>query len=93
MRRARGLTGDARQLTRMKPHGRIAACGSVSGYNSDPAKQPGLKNWFEVVSNRIQIHGFIVLDAAAKFGEYMKVRPSPPATPLSEAVTKGQCAL
>ena len=47
-------------LTRMKRHGRVAACGAVSNYNtSDPT---GLKNWFEVISNRIELKGFIIYD-------------------------------
>lgn len=50
-------------LTRMKKHGRIAACGAVAEYNSsDPT---GIKNWFEVISNRIEIKGFIILDFLA----------------------------
>ncbi|KAI1383460.1 NAD(P)-binding protein [Hypoxylon trugodes] len=47
-------------LTRVKRHGTIAVCGHVSGYNSDEAM--GLKNWFEIVSSRITIRGFIMLD-------------------------------
>lgn len=47
-------------LTRMKKGGRVAACGAVANYNkSDPT---GLKNWFEVISNRIEIRGFIIID-------------------------------
>ena len=47
-------------LTRMKRHGRIAACGAVAEYNIEEPR--GLKNWFEVISNRIQIRGFIIFD-------------------------------
>jgi NADPH-dependent curcumin reductase CurA len=50
-------------LTRIARHGRIAACGSVATYNSPGAQ--GLKNWFEVIANRIEIKGFIVVDAIA----------------------------
>ena len=47
-------------LTRMKRHGRVAACGAVADYNkSDPT---GLKNWFQVISNRIELKGFIIYD-------------------------------
>jgi NADPH-dependent curcumin reductase CurA len=48
-------------LTRMKRYGRIAACGSIATYN-DPGSQ-GIKNWFEIITNRIEIKGFIVTDA------------------------------
>jgi NADPH-dependent curcumin reductase CurA len=48
-------------LTRMAKHGRVAACGSVATYNA-PGSQ-GIKNWFEIIANRIQIQGFIVIDA------------------------------
>jgi NADPH-dependent curcumin reductase CurA len=47
-------------LTRMKKHGRVAACGAITDYNN--SKPRGLTNWFEVVTNRIEIKGFIVLD-------------------------------
>lgn len=47
-------------LTRLKKHGNIAVCGAVGSYNSD---QPmTLKNWFEVISGRYNIRGFIMLD-------------------------------
>ncbi|KAL2830513.1 hypothetical protein BDW59DRAFT_158428 [Aspergillus cavernicola] len=54
-------------LTRMKRHGRIAACGSISNYNTpDPV---GVKNFFDVISNRLHIHGLIVLDYVHKFSD------------------------
>lgn len=47
-------------LKRMATHGRIAACGAIADYNSRaPA---GLKNYFEIISMRLQIRGLIVLD-------------------------------
>jgi len=55
-------------LTRMKTHGRIAACGSISGYNSESTPY-GIKNWFEVITNRIEIKGFIVIDYLSKMQE------------------------
>ncbi|KAH7374265.1 hypothetical protein BKA66DRAFT_171221 [Pyrenochaeta sp. MPI-SDFR-AT-0127] len=48
-------------LTRVKPFGRIAACGAVSTYNS--MGESGIKNWFEIIVNRIEVKGFIVTDA------------------------------
>ena len=50
-------------LTRMKKNGRIAACGAVSDYNK--SEWTGLKNWFEIISNRIEIKGFIIMDFLA----------------------------
>ncbi|KAH6900583.1 hypothetical protein B0T10DRAFT_571157 [Thelonectria olida] len=47
-------------LTRVKKGGHIAVCGAVSGYNSD--EPMALRNWFELISMRITIRGFIMLD-------------------------------
>lgn len=54
-------------FTLMAQHGRIAQCGAISGYNaeSDPYH---MKNYFYVVSQRIKVEGFIVLDAVQKPG-------------------------
>ena len=47
-------------LGRIARYGRVAACGAISAYNtSDPY---GIKNWFEIISMRIQVRGFIVTD-------------------------------
>ena len=40
----------------------MAACGEVSNYNKSASTRDGLKNWFEVISMRLQIRGFIVND-------------------------------
>ncbi|KAF2652699.1 NAD(P)-binding protein [Lophiostoma macrostomum CBS 122681] len=48
-------------LTRVKRFGRIAACGSVATYNS--LREGGLKNWTEIILNRLQVKGFIITDA------------------------------
>ena len=47
-------------LKRMAKHGRIAACGAISNYNK--STPDGLKNYFEIISMRLQILGFIVFD-------------------------------
>ncbi|KXG45974.1 uncharacterized protein PGRI_048300 [Penicillium griseofulvum] len=54
-------------LTRMKRHGRIAVCGTISNYNTP--NPTGIKNFFEVVSMRINITGFIVTDYIHKLGD------------------------
>ncbi|EKD14672.1 uncharacterized protein L3040_000195 [Drepanopeziza brunnea f. sp. 'multigermtubi'] len=51
-------------LTRVKRHGTIAVCGAVSEYNTDEPMK--LKNWFELVSGRFTIRGFIMLDYMEK---------------------------
>ncbi|KAF2769458.1 NAD(P)-binding protein [Teratosphaeria nubilosa] len=56
-------------LTRMARNGRVAACGAISEYNNSPERTTGLKNWFEIISMRIQIKGFIVLDYLHKTEE------------------------
>lgn len=41
-------------------HGRIIACGSISGYNSKPEDRYGVKNMFYVVTKHLRMKGFIV---------------------------------
>lgn len=60
-------------LTRMAKHGRVAACGAISNYNSSGEALTGLKNWFEIISMRIEIKGFIVLDFADKFAQDIEI--------------------
>ena len=48
-------------LTRLKRHGRVAACGAIATYNN-LGQGEGLKNWYEIISNRLEIRGFIVTD-------------------------------
>jgi len=58
-------------LTRMALHGRVVACGAISEYNSSEGTV--LKNYFEVISMRIQIRGMIVLDYVHKMQEVMGI--------------------
>ncbi len=48
-------------LACMRTNGRIAACGSISRYN-DETPSPGPRNLFLIVTQRLTIRGFIVLD-------------------------------
>jgi hypothetical protein len=43
----------------LRPFGRVAACGSISGYN-DPT--PGPRNMAMIIGKRLTIKGFIVSD-------------------------------
>ncbi|KAG1841051.1 hypothetical protein C8R48DRAFT_781506 [Suillus tomentosus] len=49
-------------IPRIKQHGRIAACGAISGYNKDVGKPTMGTTWIEVVTNRLSIKGFIIVD-------------------------------
>lgn len=40
-------------------HGRVVACGFIAGYNGDNG--PPLRNWWNVVSMKLRIEGFVVL--------------------------------
>ena len=56
-------------LARMNLHGRVACCGAVSQYDTStpapgPAGVPGL-----LVTRRLRMEGFIVMDYADRFGE------------------------
>lgn len=63
-------------LTRVARFGRIVACGGISNYNtsgdSSNPKHVGIKNWMEIVTNRIQVSGFIIMDLGPKLPEYTK---------------------
>lgn len=49
-------------LTRMARHGRVAVCGLISMYNQPKTEAYGVKSWFDVVSMRIKLEGFVVYD-------------------------------
>jgi NADPH-dependent curcumin reductase CurA len=53
-------------LTRLGMHGRVVACGAISDYNSE--EKYAIKNWFDVVTMRLNIKGFIVIDFTKDFG-------------------------
>jgi NADPH-dependent curcumin reductase CurA len=54
-------------LTLTKVHGTIVACGAISGYN-DPTKLL-VKNWGEIIVNRLTVKGFIVSDFRDQFAD------------------------
>jgi len=57
-------------LFALRPFGRVVACGSISRYN-DAAPQPGPRNLALIVSKRLRVEGFIILDHWARFGEFV----------------------
>ncbi len=48
-------------LSALRMHGRIAACGGISGYNAETPR-PGPSNLFNVIIKRLTMRGFIVSD-------------------------------
>jgi NADPH-dependent curcumin reductase CurA len=56
----------------MADFGRIAACGSIAGYN-ETAPVPGPRNLAMLVSKRLTIRGFIVSDQYDAASEYFRV--------------------
>ena len=69
-------------FTKMARYGRIAACGAISNYNNSPERTTGLKNWFEVISMRLEVQGFIVLDYMSKVPQALEV--------LNKALSEGK---
>jgi NADPH-dependent curcumin reductase CurA len=58
-------------ISAMADFGRVAACGAIATYNeTDPS--PGPRNMFLVVTRRISIRGFIVMDHADVAGEFYR---------------------
>lgn len=54
-------------LSLTKVEGTIVACGAISGYNDRSKLRIG--NWTEIIANRLNVKGFIVIDFASRFGE------------------------
>lgn len=57
-------------LFALRPFGRVAACGAISQYNATEP-QPGPRNMALVVSKRLRIEGFIVIDHFDRFGDFL----------------------
>jgi len=73
-------------LGRMKREGRVAVCGSISSYNTE-GSDPGvtLRNWFDVITMRLEVKGFIVLDYLHKAAEVTRL--------LVQAMREGKIAV
>ena len=55
-------------LSALRIHGRIIACGGISGYNEKP--QPGPANLFNMTTKRLTMKGLIVSDWFDRQGEF-----------------------
>ena len=54
----------------LRPFGRVVACGAISRYN-DAGPQPGPRNLGLVVTNRLRIEGFIILDHQHRYPDFL----------------------
>ena len=52
-------------------HGRVALCGSISTYN-ETAPTPGPDNMFQIVTKRLNLRGFIILDHADRHPDFVR---------------------
>jgi NADPH-dependent curcumin reductase CurA len=58
-------------LSALRVHGRIIACGGISGYN-DEKPRPGPANLFNMITKRLTMKGLIVRDWLDRQGEFEK---------------------
>jgi hypothetical protein len=58
-------------LSALRVHGRIIACGGISGYNSEKPP-PGPANLFNITTKRLTMKGLIVRDWLDRQGEFEK---------------------
>jgi len=58
-------------LAVMRVHGRIIACGGISGYNEEKPR-PGPANLFNIITRRLTIKGLMVLDWLDRQAEFEK---------------------
>jgi hypothetical protein len=57
-------------LTALRPFGRVAACGAIATYN-DERPSPGPRNMSFVVTKRLRLEGFIVIDHFGDFAAFV----------------------
>ncbi len=55
----------------MADFGRIVLCGAIAGYNDDTPR-PGPRNLSRIITRRLRMEGFIVLDYLSRAGEALE---------------------
>ena len=58
-------------LSALRVHGRIIACGGISGYN-DEKPRPGPSNLFNITTKRLTMKGLMVFDWLDRQAEFEK---------------------
>ena len=58
-------------LSALRAHGRIIACGGISGYNEEKPR-PGPSNLFNMITKRLTMKGFIVRDWLDRQADFEK---------------------
>ncbi|MBI5593425.1 MAG: NADP-dependent oxidoreductase [Deltaproteobacteria bacterium] len=58
-------------LSALRVHGRIIACGAISGYNDEKSRS-GPSNLFNIITKRLTMKGMMVLDWQDRQGEFQK---------------------
>src|ERR1022692_1054476 len=58
-------------LSTLRVHGRIIACGGISGYNEEKPR-PGPSNLFNMITKRLTMKGLLVRDWLDRQGEFEK---------------------
>jgi NADPH-dependent curcumin reductase CurA len=57
-------------ISALRPFGRVIACGSISRYN-DERPEPGPRNLAYIVTKRLRVQGFIVMDHADRNAAFL----------------------